>query len=134
LGREQEFLDAFQNVQSQWRGWKRVDMIQTGERSYCTIGEWEDMAAIAVARPNMIATLNTFRDTHEDFGGSLGLNGRGLRPGHSRDQIDPWSVALAQWFRRPGADIVQERPKRDPHCGHLFVFRGHRGQQATFCI
>jgi transposase len=23
---------------------------------------------------------------------------------------------------------VQETLKRDPHCGHLFVFRGRRGQ------
>jgi transposase len=23
--------------------------------------------------------------------------------------------------------LVQERLKRDPHCGHLFVFRGHSG-------
>jgi len=47
-------------------------MIRTGDRSYCIIGEWEDMAAMAVARPNMIATLNSFRDTLEDFGGGLG--------------------------------------------------------------
>ena len=72
-GREQEFLDAHQNVQSKWPGWKRVDMIQTGDRSYCVTGEWEDMAAIAAARPNMIATLNTFRDTLEDLGGGLGV-------------------------------------------------------------
>jgi hypothetical protein len=65
-GGEQEFL-------SKWPGWKRADMIQTGDRSYCAIGEWEDMAAIAAARPNMIATLNTLRDTLEDLGGSLGV-------------------------------------------------------------
>jgi len=54
-------------------GWKRVDLIQTGDRSYCVIGEWEDMAAMAAARPNMIATLNSFRDTLEDLGGGLGV-------------------------------------------------------------
>jgi quinol monooxygenase YgiN len=74
-GREQEFLDAHQPeyVQSKWPGWKRVDLIQTGDRSYCVIGEWEDMAAMATARPNMIATLNSFRDTLEDLGGGLGV-------------------------------------------------------------
>jgi|SRR5215831_13426498 len=30
--------------------------------------------------------------------------------------------------------LVQETLKRDPHGGHLFVFRGRRGQHATFCI
>jgi transposase len=29
---------------------------------------------------------------------------------------------------------VQETLKRNPHNGHLFVFRGRRGQQPTFCI
>ena len=74
-GREQEFLDAHQpqNVKSKWPGWRRVDVIQTGDRSYCVIGEWEDMAAMAAARPNMVATLNSFRDTLEDLGGGLGV-------------------------------------------------------------
>ena len=72
-GGEQEFLDANQNAHWKWPGWKRIDMIQTGDRSYCAIGEWEDMAAIVAARPNMIATLNTFRDTLEDLGGGLGV-------------------------------------------------------------
>ena len=29
---------------------------------------------------------------------------------------------------------VQEQLKRDPHAGDLYIFRGRRGQQATFCI
>ena len=62
-----------ENIQSKWIGWKRADMIRTGDRSYCLIGEWEDIAAVAAARPNMIATLNSFRDTLEDLGGDLGL-------------------------------------------------------------
>jgi transposase len=32
------------------------------------------------------------------------------------------------------AVLVQEVLRRDPHNGHLFVFRGRRGQYATFCI
>ena len=69
-GREQEFLDAQRNIKF---GWKRADVIRTGDRSYCVIGEWEDMATIASARANMIATLNSFRDTLEDLGGGLGV-------------------------------------------------------------
>jgi transposase len=30
--------------------------------------------------------------------------------------------------------MVQETLKRDPHGGHLFAFRGRRGQLPTFCI
>jgi hypothetical protein len=48
-------------------------LIKTGERSYCIIGEWADMADLAAARPNMIATLDSFRDTLEDLGGGLGV-------------------------------------------------------------
>jgi transposase len=32
------------------------------------------------------------------------------------------------------AVLVQETLKRNPHTGHLFVFRGRRGQLPTFCI
>src|SRR5438132_10531327 len=72
-GREQEFLDAHRNVQADWPGLKKVNMIKSGERSYCIIGEWADMTDLAAARPKMIATLDTFRDTVEDLGGGLGV-------------------------------------------------------------
>ena len=35
-------------------------MIKTGERTYCIIAEWTDMDALARARPNMIATHDSF--------------------------------------------------------------------------
>jgi quinol monooxygenase YgiN len=64
-GREQEFFDAHRAVARDWPGLRRVNMIQTGDGSYCIIGEWDDMDAMAAARPHMIATLDTFRDTLE---------------------------------------------------------------------
>ncbi len=48
-------------------------MIKTGDQTYCIIAEWADMADLAAVRPNMIATLNSFRDTLEDLGGELGV-------------------------------------------------------------
>ena len=72
-GREQEFLDAQRNVRSEWSGLKKVNMIKTGDRTYCIIAEWADMADLAANWPNMIATLGTFRDTLEDLGGGLGV-------------------------------------------------------------
>ena len=62
-GREQEFLDAHQAVERNWPGMRHANMIKTGEGTYCIIGEWDDMDAMAAARPHMIATLDTFRDT-----------------------------------------------------------------------
>ena len=48
-------------------------MRQTGDRSYCIVVEWDDMDSLAKARPNMITTLDSFRDTLEDLGGGLGV-------------------------------------------------------------
>jgi hypothetical protein len=72
-GREQEFLDAHKRVHADWPGMRHVNMIKTDERTYCIIGEWDDMDALAKARPNMITTLDAFRDTLEDLGGGLGV-------------------------------------------------------------
>ena len=72
-GREQEFLDAHARVERNWPGLRHANMIQTGEGSYCIIGEWDDMEAMAAARPHMIATLDSFRDTLEDLGDGKGV-------------------------------------------------------------
>ena len=72
-GREQEFLDAHKSMGANWPGLRHVNKIKTGERTYCIIAEWSDMDALAKARPNMIATLDSFRDTLEDLGGGLGV-------------------------------------------------------------
>jgi hypothetical protein len=72
-GREQEFLDAHSCIKRDWKGLQHVNIIKTGERSYCIIAQWSGMDALAAARPQMIATLDTFRDTLEDLGGGLGV-------------------------------------------------------------
>jgi hypothetical protein len=40
-------------------GFRRAVMGKTGERSYCIIGEWADMDALANAGPQMIARLDS---------------------------------------------------------------------------
>ena len=72
-GREQEFLDAHKKADVSWTGLVHANMIKTGERTFCIVAEWTDVDALAKARPNMIATLDTFRDTLEDLGGGLGV-------------------------------------------------------------
>ena len=71
--RDQEFLDAHKGIAGSWPGLRHVNIIKTGDRSYCIIAEWTDMDALIKARPDMIATLNSFRDTLDDLGGGLGL-------------------------------------------------------------
>lgn len=72
-GREQEFLDAHRGVGADWPGLRHASIVDAGGGGYCIIAEWDDMASLAAAREQMIATLDTFRDTLEDLGGGLGL-------------------------------------------------------------
>ena len=72
-GRDEDFLNAHKKEEANWPGLKHANMIKTGDRTYCIIAEWSDMDALAKARPNMIATLDSFRGTLEDLGGGLGV-------------------------------------------------------------
>ena len=65
-GRDEEFLEAHRQIDREWPGLNRVNLIQTGDHSYCIIGEWRDMDSLAAARPQMSATLDSFRDTLEE--------------------------------------------------------------------
>jgi hypothetical protein len=85
------FLKAHATVERNWPGLRHANMIQTGEAIYCIIGEWDDMDAMAAARPHMIATLDTFRDA---------LDG----------ETDPWPSALSpgQCRMRSSGPVVME--------------------------
>jgi len=72
-GREQEFLDAHKATARDWPGLRHVNIIKTGDRTYCIIAEWNDMDSLAAARPKMVGTLDTFRHVLEDLGGELGV-------------------------------------------------------------
>jgi hypothetical protein len=72
-GKDQDFLEAHRKAQANWPGLLHANIIQTGERSYCIIAEWSSMDALVGARSEMIATLDSFRDTLEDLGGGLGV-------------------------------------------------------------
>jgi hypothetical protein len=71
-GQDQAFLDAHEKA-GDWPGVLRVNMIKTGERTYCLIAEWPDMGTLGNARPQMVATLDSFRHTLEDLGEGRGL-------------------------------------------------------------
>ena len=72
-GRDKDFLDAHRNVGGDWPGLRHANIIAAGEGRYCIIAEWESMDAMAASRPQMIATLDSFRATLEDLGGGLGV-------------------------------------------------------------
>jgi quinol monooxygenase YgiN len=70
-GMEDAFLAAHRSLA--WPGLSHANMIRTGEGRYCLIAQWESTEALAAGRPQMIATLNSFRETLEDLGGGLGV-------------------------------------------------------------
>ncbi len=72
-GRDQEFLDAHRKMNRDFPGLKAINVIKTGDRSYCFVGEWNDMADIVAARPSMIGNLVSIRALLEDLGGGLGV-------------------------------------------------------------
>ena len=72
-GREREFLDAHRGIGEAWPGLRRAHIIETGGGGYCIIAEWENADSLAAARPHMIATLDSFRDTLEDLGDGRGV-------------------------------------------------------------
>ena len=72
-GRDQEFLDAHRRVERNWPGLRHANIIKTGEGRYCIIAEWDDMDSLVAARPSMIGTLDSFRETLEDLGDGLGV-------------------------------------------------------------
>ena len=72
-GRDQDFLDAHRDVAADWPGLRHASMIRTGEHDYCIIAEWDDVDALAAARPHLVATLDTFRHLLEDLGDGRGV-------------------------------------------------------------
>jgi quinol monooxygenase YgiN len=72
-GREQDFVNEHRAMKPNFHGMRRFSLVKTGDRTYCLIGEWDDMASIVAARPTMIATLDRTRAMLEDLGGGLGV-------------------------------------------------------------
>ena len=73
-GYEQQYLIVHRERSlEEMPGMRSLNVVQTGERDFCVIGEWTDMDALAAARPKMIALLDSFRDRLEDLGGDLGV-------------------------------------------------------------
>lgn len=71
-GRDAEMLDFWRST-ARPPGSRKLELIKTGDGTYCVVGEWDSMASIAAARPEMIANLDQVRGLLEDLGGGLGV-------------------------------------------------------------
>ncbi len=73
-GRNNDYVEAHRSVdRNSFEGMRAFTIVQTGERDFCVIGEWDSLEAMAAARPKMIETLDRFRDLLDDLGGNLGV-------------------------------------------------------------
>jgi hypothetical protein len=67
------FERAYCGIDRTMPGLKRFVLVKTGDRSYCSIGEFESFDHIVSARTTMRANLDTFRHHLEPFDEALGV-------------------------------------------------------------
>jgi hypothetical protein len=73
-GLEEQFINAHREANRDgFDGFKRGALVNTGDRSYCYIGEWDDFSSIEKSRDAMLGILDSFRDCLEDLDNGLGV-------------------------------------------------------------
>jgi hypothetical protein len=73
-GKEADYLAIHRELRADGMpGLRNFWLVETGERAFTVVGEWDDMTALAAARPVMIANLDRLRPILEDLGGDLGM-------------------------------------------------------------
>ncbi len=110
-GREGEFIAAHRAWGEKLAGMRKFSLIRTGDRTFCIIGEWSGLAALAKARPKMIGILDRFRDVLEDQGNGLGVT----------DPVSGEAVVERSFARTAGAaratakrSTAPKKPARKP--------------------
>ncbi len=82
-GMEAEFIRIHSEMQMKTMpGGRNFWLVDSGGRSFLVVAEWDSTAAMAAARPTMIANLDKLRPILEDLGGGRGVT-------------EPWSGDVA---------------------------------------
>lgn len=82
-GQEDEFVRIHKEMDARTLpGVRNVWLVRSGERSFMVVGEWDNLDAMAAARPAKISNLDKLRPLLEDLGGGRGLT-------------EPWSGDVA---------------------------------------
>jgi quinol monooxygenase YgiN len=71
-GKEAEYIRIHEEMPP-IAGARSFSLVKSGERSFIVVAEWDSMAAMAAARPAMIANLDKLRPILEDLGGGRGV-------------------------------------------------------------
>ena len=67
-GQEEAILEIHRNSSVNFPGFRRGNLIKTGNRTYCMIGEWDKQSSINATENEMISILDKFRHCLEDLG------------------------------------------------------------------
>ena len=82
-GMEAEFVRLHSEMaMKSMPGSRNFWLVNSGNRSFVVVAEWDSMAAMIAARPAMIANLDKLRPILEDLGGGRGVT-------------EPWSGEVA---------------------------------------
>ena len=71
-GNQDKLIEKFNSI-PKWEGMRRNILIQTGDKTFCSVGIWEDEASLVKNRENMIAFLDTLRPLLEEISPELGV-------------------------------------------------------------
>lgn len=74
-GQEAEFIRIHRDDlnMADMPGARSFRLVQSGERSFIVVGEWDNRDSMVAARPAMIANLDRLRPILEDLGGGRGV-------------------------------------------------------------
>ncbi len=85
-GQEAEFVRLHDEMRSTvMTGLRNLWIAKVGDRDHIVVGEWDDLDAMAAARPAMIKNLDRVRPLLEDLGGGRGVT-------------EPWSGSVSLHF------------------------------------
>ena len=71
-GNQEALIEKFDN-RPEFDGIRRSILIQTGDKTFCSVGIWEDEASLVKNRDNMVAFLDTMRNLLEEISPELGV-------------------------------------------------------------
>ena len=71
-GNQNTMIEKFNNI-PRWEGMRRTILIQTGDKTFCSVGIWEDEGSMVKNRQNMISFLDTLRPMLEEISPEFGV-------------------------------------------------------------
>ena len=72
-GMEDDFLKAHAWMSPLPTGFRRANLVKTGDHQYCLVGEWDSSEDARNANPQMIGMLDRFREFLVDQGPGIGV-------------------------------------------------------------